>query len=80
MSIVSVRSFIALVKCFSESRGDAEAVLLIACAFWAMTSRTGACASLIAVGLGADPSILPLWGTKSTLRPRMYVDLFNHSV
>ena len=79
-SIVLVRSFIALVKRFSLTKGDVALMLLMTCAFWAITSLTGACASRMAVGFGADPSILPLCDMKSTLRPRMYEDLFNHSV
>ena len=68
-SMVSVRSFKALVKSRSDTSGEDAAVLDIAWAFWAITSRTGAWASRMAVELGATPSILPLCGTKSTLRP-----------
>ena len=68
---ISTSSLMVLVKNFSETSGDDAAVLLIAWAFWAMTSRTGACASRIAVGFGSVPSMLPLCGMKSTLLPSM---------
>ena len=78
--MVSVSSFKALLKSFSDTSGVDAAVLDIAWAFWAMTSRTGAWASRMAVGLGSEPSMLALCGTKSTRRPSMYVDLWLHSV
>ena len=80
LSIVSANSLMVLVKSFSETSGEDAVVLLMAWIFCAITSRTGAWASRMAVWLGAVPSILPLCGTKSTRRPRMYVDLCSHSV
>ena len=79
-SIVLTRSCIALLKSFSETSGVAAAWLVMAWAFWAIASLTGAWARRIAVGFGADPSMLLLCGTKSTLRPNMYTDLWSHSV
>ena len=69
-STVSTNSRMVLVKSFYETRGE-EAALLMAWAFCAMTSRTGACARRMAVGLGSILSMLPLWGIKSTRLPRM---------
>ena len=48
-SIMSASSFMAFVKIFSDSGGAEALVLSIACVFWAITSRTGAWASRIAV-------------------------------
>lgn len=69
-STVATKSLIVLVNSFSETKGD-EVALCIAWAFCARTSRTGACASRIAVGFGEVPSMLPLCGKKSTRLPKM---------
>lgn len=79
-SMVSTKSFMALLKSFSETNGVAAAWLLMACAFCAIASRTGAWARRMAVEFGAEPSMLPLCGTKSTRRPKMYADLCSQSV
>ena len=69
-STVSTYSRMVLGKSFFETSGE-EAALLMASAICARTSRTGAYARRMVVGLGSIPSMLPLWGIKSTRRPRM---------
>ena len=79
-SSLSSRSFMDLERCRSVTRGLELVVLCIAWTLSAMASRTGAWARRMAVLLGSVPSMLPRCGMKSMRLPKIYTDLWSHSV